>query len=282
MRPRTLPVGAAPILVGIALALRDGAARPLPAAAALATALLLQIGANLANDLFDHERGADGPDRIGPPRAMQLGLFSRARMRGATLAVFAAACVPGLYLVWLGGPPIALLGALALVVGAAYTGGPWPLGYHGLGDLCVFVFFGVVAVCGSYYVQALALPPLVVAASLPMGALATAVLVVNNVRDLEPDRRAGKRTLAVRLGRRGARIEYVALLVLAYAVVAALGLADATSPFVWLPLLTLPRALALARTVASTTGGPPLNRALAETARLELVFALLLCAGLLA
>jgi 1,4-dihydroxy-2-naphthoate octaprenyltransferase len=275
-------VGAAPVAVGTALAHADGAARALPASAALLGALLLQVGANLANDLFDFERGADTEQRIGPQRAVQAGWVEPAHMRQAVFAVFAAAAGVGLYLVAVGGWPIALLGALSIAAGLAYTGGPFPIGYHGLGDLFAFAFFGVAAVCGTFYVQTLALSPLALAASVPLGALATAVLVVNNVRDLETDRSAGKRTLAVRLGRRGARIEYALLLLLAYATPAVLVMAGAASPWLLLPLVTLPGALSLLRRVATEVQGPPLNEALAGTARLELVFAALLCAGLLA
>jgi 1,4-dihydroxy-2-naphthoate octaprenyltransferase len=281
-RPRTLTVAAAPVIVGTAAALADGRARPLPAAAALLAALLIQVGTNFANDLFDCEKGADAPDRIGPQRAVQTGLVSAAGMRAGMLAAFAAAALVGLYLVAVGGWPIAAIGALSIAAGIAYTGGPFPLGYRGLGDVTVFVFFGVVAVCGTYYVQALALPPVVVAASFPVGALATGVLVVNNVRDLETDRRAGKRTLAVRLGRRAGRIEYAALLLSAYALLPALWIWGGTSAGVLLALLTLPWALSLIRTVATRTDGPGLNTALAGTAQLGLFFAVLLGAGWLA
>jgi 1,4-dihydroxy-2-naphthoate octaprenyltransferase len=275
-------VSVAPVLVGTALARADGAARLLPAAAALLAAILIQIGTNLANDLFDHEKGVDGAERIGPPRAMQLGLFSARQMRTATFAVFGAAAAVGLYLIAVGGWPIALVGALAIGAGVAYTGGPYPLGYHGLGDAAVFLFFGVVAVCGTYYVQALDLTPAVLAASLPVGALATAVLVVNNVRDVDGDRRSGKRTLAVRLGLGGARIEYASLTLLSYALLPPLWLFTAAPLAVLLPAVTLPRAIALIRTVSTSTEPDRLDGALASTARLGLVFAVLLAIGWLA
>ncbi len=278
-RPRTLPVAFAPVLVGTALAAAEGKARALPAAAALLGALLLQIGANLANDLFDCERGADREDRIGPPRAMQLGLVSAAQMRRAIALVFGAALLVGGYLVAVGGWPIAVVGALSIAAGLAYTGGPFPFGYHGLGDVAVFVFFGLVAVGGSYYVQTLSLSPLAIAAALPVGALATAILVVNNLRDIETDARAGKRTLAVRIGPRATRIEFVVLLVFAYALVPDFWLLGAASPWVLLPFLTLPRALALARTVAAEAGGPVLNAALADSAQLAFGFSLLFALG---
>jgi len=216
-RPRTLPVALAPVLVGTALAGAASQARALPAAAALAGALLLQIGANLANDLFDYQKGADTEDRIGPPRAMQHGLVTEGQMRRAIALVFGAAVAVGVYLVAIGGWPIAVVGALSVAAGLAYTGGPFPFGYRGLGDPAVFVFFGLVGVGGSYYVQTLALAPVVLVAAIPVGALATAILVVNNLRDIESDERVGKRTLAVRIGARATRNEYRALLALAYA-----------------------------------------------------------------
>ncbi|MDJ0869797.1 MAG: 1,4-dihydroxy-2-naphthoate polyprenyltransferase [Myxococcota bacterium] len=279
-RPRTLPVALAPVAVGTAVAASLGAARAGPALAAALGALLITIGTNLANDVFDAEQGADGADRIGPPRAVQMGWLSPAAVRLAMAAVFAAATAVGVYLVALGGWPVVWIGLLSIAAGIAYTGGPWPLGYHGLGDLTVLVFFGGVAVAGTVWVQALALPPVTWAAALPVGALATAVLVVNNLRDVDSDRRAGKRTLAVRLGRRAARLEYAALLAAAYAVPLALWLATPRPAWVLLPLLSLPLAAPLLRCVATRRDGPALNEALAGTARLELVFALLLAAGL--
>ncbi|MEE8580219.1 MAG: 1,4-dihydroxy-2-naphthoate polyprenyltransferase [Myxococcota bacterium] len=280
-RPRTLPVAIAPVIVGSALAQAGPGARALPAAAALCTALLLQIGANLANDLFDHQKGVDGADRIGPPRAMQLGLLDASAMGRGMLAVFGAAALCGLYLVWIGGWPIALVGALSIAAALAYSGGPFALGDHGLGDLAVFLFFGVIAVCGSYYVQALCLPLSVLVISLPVGALATAVLVVNNIRDLDSDARAGKRTLAVHLGPRASRIEFALLTLLPFVVPAALAVDAAAGITPALPLLLLPWAIGLVRRVWTSRDGPALNAALAATARLELGFCGLLALGFL-
>ncbi len=278
-RPRTLPVSAAPVVVGTALAIADGRARALPAAAALLGALLLQIGANFANDLFDFEKGADTDERLGPPRAVQLGLLSPAQMRAGTVAAFAAAFAVGIYLVAVGGWPIVAIGLLSIAGGVAYTGGPYPLGYHGLGDVTVFLFFGVVAVCGTYYVQALELAPSALAASLPVGALATAILVVNNVRDIETDAAVGKRTLAVMIGRPASRVQYGALLLLSYTFLPVAYVSLGAPLTVFLPLLTLPIALHLIRTVATRGDGPSLNEALAGTAKLELGFSVLLAVG---
>jgi 1,4-dihydroxy-2-naphthoate octaprenyltransferase len=278
VRPRTLPVAVAPVLVGTALAADAGQAAAAPAAAALAVALLLQVAANLANDVFDFEKGADTEERLGPPRASQLGLLTPRQLRGGTALALGAAALPGLYLVSLGGWPLAVAGALALLAAVAYTGGPFPLGYHGLGDVAVFAFFGVVAVCGSYWVQTLTLPGAVLAASVPMGALASAILAVNNLRDVATDARAGKRTLAVRWGARAARAQYALLLTAAYGTPPLLVAAAAAPVGALLPLLSLPWALALARRVAHESG-PALNPVLAATARLELGFAVLLAGG---
>jgi 1,4-dihydroxy-2-naphthoate octaprenyltransferase len=244
-------------------------------------AFLIQVGANFANDVFDFERGADTDARIGPPRAAQLGLLSAREMKLGTAAVFAAAVLVGGYLVSVSGWPIAVVGLVCIAAGLAYTGGPFAFGYYGLGDLAVFVFFGIVAVCGTYYVQALTIPRLAVMASLPVGAFATAVLVVNNLRDVDTDRSAGKNTLAVRFGPRAARFEYVGLILFAYSMLPVLWQSGASVLAAVLPLLTLPWAFLLMRTILVASDGPTLNEALAQTAKVEVVFALLLAAGLL-
>jgi 1,4-dihydroxy-2-naphthoate octaprenyltransferase len=275
-------VAAAPVAVGTALAIADGQASALPAFAALVGALLIQIGANYANDVFDFERGADTETRIGPPRAAQLGLLTPRQMKIGTALAFGCAVLVGVYLVALACWPIVAIGVLSIIAGLAYTGGPFAFGYHGLGEIAVFAFFGFAAVCGTYYVQALTLPPIAFLGALPIGAFATAVLVVNNLRDVDTDRAAGKRTLAVRFGRRVARFEYVGLLFFAYAMLPALWLAGTSRAAMVLPLLTLPFAMLLARTVATSTDGQTLNTALARTATLEVVFAALLAVGLIA
>jgi len=279
-RPKTLPAALSPVVVGTALAFADGGFGLLPALAAAAGALLLQILSNFANDYSDFFRGADTPDRLGPVRVTSAGLISPDALRRGIIVVIALAVLIGLYLVWIGGWPILLVGVAAILAALAYTGGPFPFGYYGLGELFVFLFFGVVAVCGTYYVQTLTLTPPVMTASVAVGALITAILVVNNYRDLETDRRAGKRTLAVRLGRRGTQIEYAALFVVAYAVPPVLWLAMQMSPLVLAPLLTLPLAVRLIRTLAAATDGPTLNKTLAGTAQAGLFFSLLLAAGI--
>jgi len=278
-RPRTLPLALAPVVVGSAVAQQTGQAQLFPALAAGLGALALQVGANFANDVFDAERGADTDARIGPPRAVQMGWVSTRRMHVATALALAIATLVGLYLVAVAGWPVALAGLLSIGAALAYTGGPWPLGYHGLGEVTVFLFFGVVAVCGSCFVQTGEIPPQALLASVPVGALAAAVLVVNNLRDVDEDRKSGKRTLAVRWGRCGARREYAALLGVSYASLAALWM-QASDPAVLLPLLVLPRAFRLWSLLGQHDDGPTLNTALARTAQFSLSFSLLMALGL--
>jgi 1,4-dihydroxy-2-naphthoate octaprenyltransferase len=281
IRPQTLTAAVVPVLVGTALAARAGGFRAAPAAAALLGALLIQIGTNLANDVGDFERGADAAARVGPVRVTQSGLLTPRQVRGAAWSAFAAAALAGLYLIASSGWPIAVLGIAAIVSGWAYTGGPWPLGYNGLGDLFVFAFFGLAAVGGTFYVQAGAPGVLVWLAAVPVGALASAILVVNNARDVDGDRAAGKRTLAVRLGREAARAEFALLLGLAYTVPVLLWWEGLASAPVLLPWLTLPWAAHLARLMAIIRDGADFNAALRSTARLHALFGALFAAGLL-
>jgi len=279
-RPKTLPAAVAPVVVGTAVAIAEDGFAPIAAVAAFAVALLLQVGANLANDVFDFRRGADTAARLGPVRVTQGGLIPPERVLRATWLVLGAAALAGLVLVLRGGWPILLLGLLAIAAAVGYTGGPKPFGYLGLGEVFVFLFFGAVAVAGTAYVQTLDLTGLAAAAAVPIGCLATAIIVVNNLRDIETDRAAGKRTLAVRLGAARTRLEYAGLLAAAYLALPvgwALGL---FSVWWWLPWLSLPVAIPLARRLA-TASGAALNPLLGATARLEIVFALLLAGGIL-
>ncbi|MEO7736354.1 MAG: 1,4-dihydroxy-2-naphthoate polyprenyltransferase [Kofleriaceae bacterium] len=277
-RLRTLPAAVVPVVVGTAVAAACGGVAWVPALAALGGALAIQIGTNFANDVFDAERGADGPDRVGPLRAVSAGLISAAAMKRAMIAAFGVATLLGLYLVAVAGWPVVAIGVASILSGMAYTGGPWPLGYHGLGDVFVMVFFGFVAVCGTAFVQLHTVPCLAIVASLPVGALATAILVVNNVRDRATDVRVGKRTLAVRFGRRAALVEYAALIALAYAV--PIGLALCGHRWAWLPLVSAPLAIARLRAVVAADDGPAFNRCLGATGQLLLVHGVLLAAGL--
>jgi 1,4-dihydroxy-2-naphthoate octaprenyltransferase len=286
IRPRTLPAAVGPVLVGIGLAAGDGVFQLLPALAALGGALLLQIVSNLANDYYDFVKGYDQPDRLGPTRVALSGLISLQQLRFGLLLVLALCAALGLYLVYVGGWPILLLGVAAMVAAVIYSGGPFPLSVHGLGDPFVFLFFGLAAVVGTYYVQALTVTPTALLAAIPPGALVTAILVVNNLRDIDTDRQVGKRTLAVRLGPDGTRLEYAALLAVAFLVPVLLlvariaqGQAGLPAAALLLPWLTLPLALRL-RQVIYHTSGPALNLALANTARLSLWFSVLFALGL--
>ena len=282
VRPRTLPVSIGPVLVGTSVAYVSGGLRIMPAFAAGAGSLLLQIGSNFANDVFDFEKGADTADRIGPPRAAQLGLLTPAALKRGMYLVFALATLVGLYLSWVAGPVIMAIGVASIIAAIAYTGGPWPLGYHGLGDVAVFLFFGVVAVVGTTFVQTGTVPMLAWLSAIPVGGLATAILVVNNLRDIETDVVAGKRTLAVRMGRAGARAEWSVLVGGAYLVPFALWLGLDEAVWVLLPLLSAPLALRLFLVIRSTEEGPALNEALAGTAKLGFLFSMLFALGLAA
>ena len=267
------------MLVGTGAAWADGAFAAGPALAALVGASLLQVGANFANDVFDFERGADTEERLGPQRATQQGWITAAQMKRAMWLAFAGAMLAGLYLTWVAGWPVMALGLLSIAAAYLYTGGPKPYGYLGLGDLSVFVFFGFGAVAGTYYVQAHTVSALSLWASVPVGALATAILVVNNLRDIETDRRANKLTLAVRLGDAATRHYYALLLAAAYAVPVGLVIAGRAGGWALLPFLSLPLAVRLARRMRSERG-LSLNGCLVQTARLEVVFGVLFALGL--
>ena len=276
----TLTAAVTPVVVGTAAA-RPGGGHVLQAVAALAVAVCIQVGTNFSNDAFDYLRGADTPDRRGPARATQGGLLSaRQVLRGAYLC-FALAALAGTYFVVLYGWPVLVAGLLAIASGLAYTGGPWPIAYHGLGEVFVFAFFGVMAVAGSAYVQVGRLTPLAVAASVPVGLLATAILILNNLRDIETDGAAGKRTLPVRIGAPATRGLYLVCLLGAGAAPAVLHGAGLVGRGFWLPWLALPPMFALARAALRSRDAPALNRALAQTARLHLVFGSLLAASFL-
>jgi len=280
VRPATLPAALSGVVVGLGAALAVGTPFRLDAAiGCLAVALLLQVTANLANDLSDFRKGADTPDRTGPIRVAAAGLVTERQLEAAIALTVALAGLVGLWLTLIGGPILLAIGALAIVAALAYTGGPWPYGYRGLGEVFVFVFFGLVAVGGTAYLQAGRLEALFVAAAIPVGALTTAILVVNNLRDIPTDTAAGKRTLAVVLGRRATVVEYTMLLGLAFLVPVALAIVG-WGITVLLPLLAIPLALPLLRTVRTFTEPRQLNLVLKGTARLALVQGVLFAIGL--
>jgi len=279
-RPATLPAALTGVIVGLGAAAGSGGPMRLDTAlGCVAVALLLQVVANLANDLSDFRRGADTPDRQGPTRVAAAGLVTERQLEVAVAITIGIAGIVGLWLAWIGGPVLVLVGLLAVVAALAYTGGPWPYGYRGLGELFVFVFFGLVAVAGTAYLQTGRLEPLYWVAAVPAGALITAILVVNNLRDIPTDRAAGKRTIAVMVGERGATFEYLVLLAVAFLVPLGVAVTDGRWP-VLAPLLAIPLAVPLVRTVRTFDDRRALNAVLKGTARLALVFALLFAAGL--
>jgi 1,4-dihydroxy-2-naphthoate octaprenyltransferase len=279
IRPKTLPAAVSPVLVGCAVAWSEEGFDLIAALAAFAVALLLQVGANLANDVADFRRGADTEDRLGPLRVTQSGLIPPRHVVVATVTVLMAAAAPGLYLVWRGGPVLATLGLLAIVAAVTYTAGPKPFGYLGLGELFVFIFFGPVAVIGTAFVMTHVVTRLALLSSVAMGCLVTAILVVNNLRDIDTDRVAGKRTLAVRIGKGATRWEYTALIAVAYAMPVLIWWSGPSQPWPLLAWSTAPLAIHLVRQVWDVSGRR-LNPVLGGTARLCLWFAVTLSAGI--
>ena len=281
-RVPTLTAAVAPVLVGIALAIRDDVFDLGPALAALLGALALQVGANFANDVFDFKKGADTADRLGPPRATQMGLLSARQMLVGMWVAFGFAFLLGIYLVAVAGWPVVAIGLSSIAAAIIYTGGPWPIGYHALGDAFTFIFFGLVATAGTYYVQSEELTKLAVAAAVPVGCTVTLILVVNNLRDIPTDRQAGKTTLGVVMGDKGTRGWYLSLLAAAYMV--ALG-CWVVGPLDWpvlLVLLSLAGAVVPVKAITGGVEGRALNPILKATARFHLLFAIAWSAGILA
>ncbi|HEX5195521.1 MAG TPA: 1,4-dihydroxy-2-naphthoate polyprenyltransferase [Solirubrobacteraceae bacterium] len=280
-RLRTLPAAIAPVLVGTALAGFEDSFHALRFVAALLGAIFIQVGTNLSNDYSDARRGADADDRLGPVRVTAGGLVPPSQVLVATYVSFGAAVLAGIYLIVVAGWLLLAIGAASILAGVLYTGGPRPYGYAGLGEVFVFLFFGVVAVAGSYYVQVRHLQWEAFALSVPVGLLAAAILIVNNVRDIDSDRRAGKRTLAVKLGRERTRTMFTATVLVAYPLALVTWVAGPLRAWVALCWLSVPLAIALIRIVRTRTDGPSLNGALARSGMLQLCFCVLLSAGLL-
>jgi 1,4-dihydroxy-2-naphthoate polyprenyltransferase len=281
-RVRTLPAAVAPVLVGTSLALGAGHFHPLAFVAALLGAIFIQVGTNLSNDYSDARRGADSEDRLGPVRVTAGGLVPPSQVLVATYVTFGLAVGCGVYLVAVAGWELLAVGAASILAGVLYTGGPRPYGYEGLGELFVFLFFGIVAVTGSYFVQVQELPWQAFVCSVPVGLLASAILVVNNVRDLDTDRRAGKRTLAVRLGRPRTRLLYTAMVMGAFIAAPLPWAFGSMTGWLLLTWLAIPLAVPVVKTVRARTDGPSLNGALAKTGAVQLIFCLLYSAGILA
>ena len=278
-RPKTLPAAAAPVIMATGMAFHDGVFHSLAAFVALICALLIQIGTNFANDYFDFFKGADTMERLGPRRATQSGLISAKQMKVAFIVVFSLAFLLGLYLIFRGGWPILVIGLLSILFGILYTGGPYPLGYNGLGDLFVLIFFGPVAVGGSYYVQALEINHVVLLAGLAPGLISTAILTINNLRDIHTDKQAGKKTLAVRFGKRFAQLEYLFSIFAAFLLPFLLIYLTNKNYLSILVLIALAPAVPGIRMVLSGTGGRPLNKVLADTGKLLFIYSLIFSIG---
>lgn len=278
-RPATLPAAVVPVLVGGAAALAEGARfRPFVFAMTLVCALLIQIGTNFANDYSDFLKGADNDKRLGPVRVTSSGLMTREQVRQGIIVAFGLAVMIGGYLAWIGGWPIIVIGILSVISGLAYTGGPFPTGYHGLGDVFAFAFFGVVAVTGTAFLQTGTWSRFALVLSIPIGLLVTNLLVVNNLRDLPTDIAAGKRTLATRIGDRATRIQYVLFCVVAFIVPAVIAF-DQGRRLMLLPFLSIPLAIGLISKVAGGVSGRDLNPVLERSGQLLLAFGLLLAIG---
>jgi 1,4-dihydroxy-2-naphthoate octaprenyltransferase len=281
VRPATLPAAVVPVLVGTALAVAGRHFHPLIFLATLACSLLIQIGANFANDYYDFRKGADTAERLGPTRVTQSGIFTPRQVLLATGYVFSLALLLGAYLVWVGGAPIVAIGIFSILCAIGYTGGPFPLGYHGLGDLFVFIFFGVVAVTGTFYLQTDVVSLHALLASVPVGLLCTNLLVVNNLRDIDTDRAAGKHTLAVRIGRAATRKQYMLFQLISFTIPLTLWQLGASWDYTfWLPLMNVPRAVKLSLYVFRNQDRA-LNKALKGTAELHMRFGLLFALSLL-
>lgn len=280
IRPKTLPAAGAGVIMGTVLAWSDGGFSLGPALAALGVALLLQVASNLANDVYDAERGADTAERLGPVRVTQSGLLSRGQVKRGMMVVLALALAIGTYLVFVRGPLVLVIGVAAVVAALAYTGGPYPLGYHGLGEVFVFLFFGLTAVVGTYWVQSGATSLLAWLMAIAIGAPVTAIIVVNNLRDIEQDRAADKRTIAVRVGVSATRWEYAVLMAVPYVLLTILVLTSDLPLAALLAWLSLPLALRATRRVFVQTGRA-LNSALAETGQTAIAYSALFALGLL-
>ncbi len=279
-RPKTLPAAVVPVLMGTSVAIHDGYFEPEAAFVTLLCSMLIQIATNYVNDLYDYLKGSDTETRTGPDRALTNGLISVKEMKIGIFFTFGLTFVLGLYLVYLAGLPILIIGILSIGAGYAYTAGPFPLAYNGLGDIFVFVFFGFVGTVGTYYVQALQITPFIYWASVPVGALITNILVVNNYRDREEDKLAGKNTLAVKFGAAFTRLQYSVFTVITYSIPILFYFFYENNLWIFLPMLSLPYAVILIKMIY-TLEGEALNKTLAQTAKLSFIYGLLFAIGIL-
>jgi 1,4-dihydroxy-2-naphthoate octaprenyltransferase len=278
-RPKTLWAGIAPVIIGTALAVGDGKFHLFSALAALMASLLIQIATNFANDYYDYVHGADTKERIGPTRITQSGLVKPNVVKIAFILTFSLAFIIGMYLIWRGGWPIFVIGILSIILGILYTGGPFPLGYHGLGDIVVLIFFGPVAVGGTYFVQALEFTPEVIIAGLSPGLLSMALLTVNNLRDIHTDRKAGKKTLAVRFGEFFTRMEYLFSITIACLIPAILFLIKEDHPYALATTFVFIPAIPSVYSIFMKQIGPELNHILANTGKLLLLYSVVFSIG---
>ena len=278
-RLKTLPAAISPVILGCALAYHDGYFHILICIMTLLAAVLIQVGANFANDVFDFEKGADREDRLGPTRATQAGLISAEKMKKAMWQTFALAICVGFYLAFIGGWPIVIIGLASIAAGIAYTGGPYPLGYHGFGDIFVFIFFGLIAVPGTYYLQTGIVNELSLYMGAVMGMLSTAILVVNNLRDADTDKFSGKNTLAVRFGKKFSKMQYSILILLPFLLPLYIWWNFENELSLLITIFTLPISFHLIKQIFSLTGRD-LNLVLARTARFLFIFTILLSMGL--
>ncbi len=279
-RPKTLPAAIAPVLVGTAVAIKDNKFSLIAFLIALICSVLIQVGTNFVNDLYDFLAGSDRDDRLGPRRALASGLISVTEMKFAIFLTFFITFSLGMYLVYLGGFIVFLIGILSIFAGIAYTAGPYPLAYNGLGDIFVFLFFGFVGTVGTYFVQAFQVNAFVFLASVPVGALITNILVVNNYRDIDADKLSGKHTLAVKFGRKFTRYQYLLFMILSYAILPIVYFSFNLSLFIFIPILSLPIAIKLIKMIF-TFSGTELNNTLALTAKLSAIYGLLFAIGIL-
>ena len=279
-RPKTLLAALVPVIIGSAVAAHHNSFKPIAATVALLCSILIQVGTNFVNDLYDFLSGKDTKERVGPTRALASGLISVSEMKAGVVITFLITFLLGLYLVYLGGWLILLIGIFSIIAGILYTAGPYPLAYNGLGDIFVFIFFGLIGTVGTYYVQTGQVQMIAIWASIPVGALITNILVVNNYRDISEDKSNGKNTLAVKFGEKFTRLQYVMFMILSYAILFVVYFSYKQSVFVFLPLLSFPIAVKLVRMIYSLKGNS-LNNTLALTAKLSLIYGLLFAAGIL-